>query len=99
MLVGALGGAELYVAVTTEDWILDVDPLTVGPIVASGACRFLATKASGPVGEPGVGRWSYAIEYVPGLVGRTLHAQAFLEDRGAPGGLARSNRIAVTYGR
>jgi hypothetical protein len=38
------------------------------------------------------------MNFAPGLVGRTLRAQAFIADPRAVDGVSVSNRIAVTFG-
>ncbi|QDU86307.1 FG-GAP repeat protein [Planctomycetes bacterium Pla163] len=98
-LVGVLGGATLFVAVTPFDWVLDQRHSSWTGIFDATQLSWIGGRADGRFGEPGVGRWTFGLDFLPGLVGRTLIGQAFVLDDGAIGGISASNRVAVTFGR
>lgn len=98
-LVGALGGATLFVAVTPFDWVLDQRHSSWTGIFDATQLSWIGGRADGRFGEPGAGRWTFGLDFVPELVGYTLIGQAFVLDDGAAGGISASNRVAVTFGR
>jgi hypothetical protein len=98
-LVGVLGGATLFVAVTPFDWVLDQRHSSWTGIFDATQLSWIGGRADGRFGEPGAGRWTFGLDFLPELVGRTLIGQAFVLDDGAIGGISASNRVAVTFGR
>lgn len=52
----------------------------------------------GPAGEPGVGSWSFPYTVPASFGTQTRRYEAEILDPAAPGGVARSNAMVVTYG-
>ena len=97
-VVGGLGGAKLYLAVTPDDWVLDLRRFGLSIAEQPRTLTWIDAELRGDDGVAGAGHWEWTMNFAPGLVGRTLRAQAFIADPRAVDGVSVSNRIAVTFG-
>ncbi len=98
-ITNALGGAS---GIVTVSWAAEpVVPFAGGPMQLAPRERIYATipfTTTGNALEPGTGTWKLPYT-VPGYtVGRTKAYIAEIQDPGAPVGVARTNRLLVTYG-
>lgn len=97
-LSGALGGAKLYLAVTPDDWVLDLRRFGLSLTDRPDSLAWICVTLSGEADVPGAGEWVWHPNILSDLVGHTLRAQAFVADPRAVDGVSVSNRIAVTFG-
>jgi hypothetical protein len=97
-VTGALGGAKLYLAVTPDDWVLDLRRFGLSIADQPDSLAWICVKLAGDADVAGAGAWRWQPNIQPELVGRTLRAQAFVADPRAVDGVSVSNRVAVTFG-
>jgi hypothetical protein len=98
VLTGAAGGVQ---GAWYQYYLGDpTPPFTGGHHQASPYLYFppLHFTASGTPGVAGVGKWSLEFTVPSYVAGRTKVYHCDLVDPGAPGSLARTNKLYITYG-
>jgi hypothetical protein len=99
VLTGAVGGAQ---GLWYQVWLGDTPPPFAGRghHQASPSLYYppLHITTSGAPGVAGEGKWSLPFEVPTYIAGRTRVYHCDVYDQGAPNGIARSNKLTITYG-
>ncbi len=90
-ITGALGGAGAVLAIDSED------PGTGPQIPDSASFALAALTLDGSVAGDGWGSVSLPVPDDPALANQTVYGRWFVEDPGAPGGVAVSRRFRVSF--